>query len=123
MSSVTNLIICINSLDDDPDLKIRQINTYFIKEGITGLVSFGSNRLPKSWYGGTKNLETDLYVGAFNYLELDELTEHIKTIEWNGPTCVQLIYQGPNDFKFSVTDVIHQEMDDLEAPNQQMHQD
>lgn len=59
MSHVTNIVLSVDG--DDVNL-IDQVNS-FIDRG-RGFVSVGDESLPTGWYGGTKALEADLYIGA-----------------------------------------------------------
>ena len=56
----------------------------------------------KRWYGGTKMLETPLYVGAFNHLDLEGLIEHMKEVKWEEPENVQLIVKLQEADKFEI---------------------
>jgi protein associated with RNAse G/E len=99
MSVVTNLILHIGILEDEED-RIKDVNEFW-EDGI-GLVSFDSSDLPRGWYGGTKMLEANLYVGAFNYLDLDEFITHLEKIRWEYPEEVQVIVKEQEDDLFRI---------------------
>jgi len=94
MSWVTNIILSIESLDSDEDEKAEEINQYFFKQGMRGFVSLEDPSLPKGWYAGEKYLESTIYLGVFNYLDLEALIKHIKSIDWPDPTSAQLLVKG-----------------------------
>lgn len=102
MSRVTNIILS-TGYENDLDKIIDQINAYLIEKGMhTGLVSIDTDTLPRGWYGGSKMLECELFIGAFNYLHLEEFLEHLKSYSWQYPECVQVIYKEQQDDRFSV---------------------
>ena len=101
MSVVTNIIFTFSIMENDVK-RISEVNTFFDCKPLIGV---DSNALPSGWYGGSKMLETNIYVGAFNYLDLNAFISHIKTIKWKEPENVQLIVQGDNDEKFKIIDI------------------
>lgn len=105
MSRVTNLILCLGVPDADGAWgKIEEVNRYF--EGSSkGLVSVDDPSLPRGWYGGTKYLEAELYVGAYNALDLNAFIGHLRSIEWESPECVQLLVQEQEDRRFRLINV------------------
>lgn len=98
MSEVTNLIISF-SIEEDEKSRINEVNTFFNNGRGFKIISAdferGTNWLGKEnrkrWYGGSKMLETPLYIGAFNHLDLEGLILHMKMIDWKEPENVQLI--------------------------------
>lgn len=101
MSLVTNVVFSY-SIGEDDDI-IKQVNRYFTDNPLIGLVSCDDmNRTPLGWYGGTKMLETPLFIGSFNYLNLPDLLDHLRTIDWKYPEDVQLIVQEQDDNRFRI---------------------
>lgn len=98
MSVVTNVILTYPLWDDQ---RVEEVNRFF-KEG-TGFL-----RLEDESYGGTKRLECTVLVGAFNYLDLAGLIEHIRSLSWRaGPNGrfdrsgqVQMFVNGQEDQVF-----------------------
>lgn len=74
MSDVTNAILYYGNARD---WILEGVNTFFDKRGQRGFVSVEDPSLPYHWYGGTKMLEADLAIGAFNYLDVEALVEHL----------------------------------------------
>ena len=72
MSRVTNLIIA-TSISEDSSYLEKTFNDFKVDESPFNLVSVESEKLPNAWYGGSKFLEVNLFVGAYNYLDLDSL--------------------------------------------------
>ncbi len=109
MSVVTNIILVtpITFEEDMPKLK-RKINSFFNGEHgyrTPGFVAVEDKKLPKGWYGGTKMLETELWIGAFNHINLDDLVEHLRKIKWEYPEEVQLIVKEQEEDRFEIIDI------------------
>lgn len=103
MSRVTNIILRTPLLNDRERSRYQEeINLFF--EGENGLVNCSDDNLPRSWYGGTKVLEAELWIGAFNHFDLDKFVSHLKEISWNTgyQDWVQVIYKGQDDDRFSI---------------------
>ena len=109
MSNVTNLILSIGYHDAEAG-KIHEVNRYFEEPEIEalrcrGLVSIDDSSLPEGWYGGSKYFEANIYLGAFNYLLLDEFIEHLRSIQWQSPEDLQIIVMGQEDDGFRIRNV------------------
>lgn len=79
MSRVSNVLITF-SASEQPS-KIMEINSFFINAGYEcGLVSIEDESLPPGWYGGNKPFESEMLVGAFNFLNTDALISHVRDI-------------------------------------------
>ncbi len=103
MSVVDNCILSFCILEDE-DNRLADVNRFFgDREGFIGVEDLS---LPGGWYGGTKFLETPLFIGAFNYFEEAEFVEHLKTIGWEHPENVQLIIQRQSDDVFSIVTIV-----------------
>lgn len=104
MSDVTNVILRTPLTVHTERNKIfeSKINSFFDDE--KGFVYCDDDGLPSGWYGGTRFLEVNIWIGAFNYLYLDELEQHLKQIDWgvDYPEWIQLIVQRQEDNKFSI---------------------
>lgn len=100
MSYVTNVILSMGMEGE----KLEQVNKFF-DGNQKGFVSCDDESLPRGWYGGSKMLEIDIAVGAFNYLSIDELVEHLKTIEWQEPEEIQLLICDKDDNRFSIVQI------------------
>ena len=108
MSVVTNLIFSF-SVGEDETKMIEKVNSF--KYGLQNLnlvsadyIRSTENRHAK-WYGGGKFLEARIYIGAFNYLELSEFVEHVKSLDWDEPECVQIMVKEQDDDRFRLIDV------------------
>ncbi len=104
MSSITNLIIHF-SCSEHRDEMINEINQYKIRGHDFDIVSADDPSLPKKWYGGSKMLEAVLLIGAYNYLDIDDLILFLKTIKWQHPEDVQVMYCTQDNFKFTLVDL------------------
>lgn len=101
MSYITNTIISIGMNDSD---KLNEVNKYFGED--RGFVSCDSAGLPRGWYGGSKFLEVEIGIGAFNYLNVNLLKEHIKNIQWEYPEDVQLLICDQDTDRFKIWNLI-----------------
>jgi len=104
MSVVTNCIIAF-SLVENEDKKLDEINLFFRKEKYEGFISIDDISLPTGWYGGDKMFEVFLAIGAFNHLDPFGLIQHIKSIEFVLPECVQLMLCRQESDKFRVINI------------------
>jgi hypothetical protein len=101
MSCVTNVILCFSCADGGPDTGvIKEVNSFFDLGKVNGLKSIDSTTLPRRWYGGDKMMEANLYVGAFNHLDLPQFVEHLQRLPWRHPEIVQLFVMEENDERF-----------------------
>lgn len=111
MSVVTNLVLHLPIQPENDTRLIDAINEFFAQDGITGLVSVDDPRLPRRWYGGSKALECDLFVGAFNHLSLDDFLVHLADAiahhpwDWRDePDSIQVFVKEQEDDTFRIID-------------------
>ncbi|QKG56237.1 hypothetical protein GKZ68_06005 [Hymenobacter sp. BRD128] len=105
MSSVTNLMLSF-SVSEEEQTIASQLNSYPNKERGFLLVSIDDDRLPRGWYGGSKMMETRIYLGAYNYLDVDDFINYLRSIEWESPEEVQLFTKGQYEDKFTVYNLL-----------------
>ncbi len=102
MSSVTNLIITFSILEDEEQI-IKQISAY--ADGFN-IVSVKDDKLPLDWYGGTKRLECNVLVGAYNHLDLEQFLNFLRqNVNWYAGDLVQLIIKEQEELKFKLIDL------------------
>lgn len=108
MSRVTNLILTCSSLEDES--KIIAEMKEFIKGDIGFyIVSVKDNNLPRDWYGGTKRLECNVLIGAYNYLDLESFLVFLRTnVSWEAADLVQLFVKEQEDMKFRLINLIEE---------------
>lgn len=104
MSSVTNLLLHIPDLENEVE-KIYEVNRFFEEREIKPLISLDDPGLPEGWYGGSKMLECNLYAGAFNNFPMQDFIQHLKSLQWEDPKCLQIIFKGQNDDFFRITPI------------------
>ena len=105
MSVVTNLIITTSTLEDTEYLR-GQLRNFFVNGNPFIIESVDSEDLPKAWYGGSKYLECNILIGAYNHLVLENLIDFLRTqIKWHMPEYVQLFVKEQDDFKFRIIDL------------------
>lgn len=93
MSVVTNVVLCFD--EPDPHVRMREIDALFPEGRGFGLTLNRRSAVNSTFpvYGGTKCLEAEIAVGAFNYLDLDGLKNHLLTaVHWEEPMAVLLVY-------------------------------
>lgn len=88
MSHVDNVILTTSVIDAS---RIEVVNAKF---------SSGGKFVACKYSAGTKALETNIYPGAFNYLNLDDLIFAIESVTWASPETVQLFIQGQDEDRF-----------------------
>lgn len=106
MSLITNVILSMGSnTDEEAKEYMQQVNAFF--EGKTVYSKAVEFAHVNDWQAkeSVYNLESDLAIGAFNYLDLEALIEHLRAIDWQQPASVQLLVRGQNDVGFRVIDV------------------
>ena len=108
MSDVTNLLIAFSSGEDEEKIQ-QQLRQHTNNGRPFNVVSVDAPTLPAGWYAGSKFLETGLFIGAYNHLNLDELLTFLKTMAWHEPEDVQLIVKQQWDSKFRLIDLFPEE--------------
>jgi hypothetical protein len=103
---VTNVILSTPLyFDEEKEVITKKINEFF-DDTQKGFVNMDDENLPDGWYGGAKMLEAELFIGAFNYLDLPALIEHLKNIDWDGDIEeVQLIVKEQEDDRFRIINI------------------
>ena len=97
VSYVTGVILLARpgEWEHDDQSMLKRVNEYFASfgEGWPGNKGLVDVEDPGGWYGGTKCLECCMAVGSFNYLDLEEFIEHLKSLRghWQDPEDVQLL--------------------------------
>ncbi|NVO30788.1 hypothetical protein [Hymenobacter lapidiphilus] len=108
MSRVTNLMIAFNSSEDSKGV-IEQLRKFTYRNLPFNITSVKDEKLPESWYGGTKYLECNILLGAFNHFEIKPLVEYMRQMTWDSPECVQLIIKEEWDVRFRIVEVFPEE--------------
>ena len=107
MSHVTNVIITLECLtEDQEDEVLDHVNRWAEKDDT---VSKGSafTKIPGDCIGGTKAFEATVFMGAFNYLDLDALLAHlVNHVPWRKVHIdpgrdVSVFVKGEDDCTFS----------------------
>ena len=83
--------------------KMEQVNAFFAERGQPELES-----IDPVWEGRGKALECNVYVGAYNHLELDTFVEHLRGIVWNAPQFIQLFVKDQEDIEFRLIRIVEQ---------------
>lgn len=108
MGHVTNLIIIFSTLESE-DVVISKMSNYIVNGNNFNILSVDDESMPQDWYGGTKRLECNVLIGAYNYLDLESFLTFLRTeINWEAPDLVQVFVKEQNDMKFRLIDLIHE---------------
>lgn len=100
MSNVSNCLLSFSVLEHELH-RVFEVNSYF-SEGF-GFVSVKDPKLPYGWYGGTKILETTLYLAALNHLNEPDFLKHLATdVAWQKPEYVQFIVKRQESELFQI---------------------
>ena len=106
MSSVTEVMLCVGYRDKS---RLRQINGFLKLDGDNEFAPVNEQTFPLTRTAGGKGFTADVFVAGINYLELDSLLELLRKIEFEQPECVQLIFQGEHDDRFSLVNVFDEQ--------------
>ena len=108
MSVITSIMLFIKGNEDYPQ-KILEVNRYLetledrgLGWNVTGLVSVDAPVLPRGWYGGDKLFVDGIYIGAYNYLEIEPFLQHLTNITWESSDPFQLFLMEEEDDDFRV---------------------
>lgn len=92
MSNITNIIF-VTSVDEDISMQaLREISSF---------VDMDWQSLKDEVTGGTKILECEVYVGAFNYFDENKFIDELKSIKWNYPEELQVMVKREDDDQFT----------------------
>lgn len=106
MGRVTNLIMTFSNLEDVEQI-IHEMRAFYKTEAGFYITSVKDKSLPQPWYGGTKYLECNILIGAYNYLDLEAFLMFLrKEVNWEAPDLVQLFVKEQEDMTFRLIDLI-----------------
>lgn len=102
MSFVTSIILIFSSLEDEK-LRISEVNSFLVRGNSINLKSIEHfNNESFQWYGGSKSLLSNIYVGSYNYLDLEKFLIHISKVKWEEPQYVQLLIRTENEYTYRI---------------------
>ena len=101
MSTVNNVILSFRNTEEHEAI-VDKINEHLCEK--SPLAGVFKNRLGgNDNIGGSKYLEATWYVGAFNYLHMEELEQFVETqIEFKHPEDFQILSQNQEESKLSI---------------------
>jgi hypothetical protein len=100
MSIVTNIILTCSSGENTSEISSQLAGFTYNLNIPFNIVCVDDKKLPKGWYGGTKYIEGEIFIGAYNHLNLDEFVAFMKTVQWESPQNVRLFVKEQNDLTF-----------------------
>ncbi len=104
MSWVTNTILHFGNEEEKELDKVNAFLTEVTGRG-PGFVSVQDAALPRCWFGGSKNLECSLAIGAFNNLDIKALVDYLVALCVAGALDAdrtQLLLRDQEEDKFHV---------------------
>ncbi|TCC87331.1 hypothetical protein EZ428_21775 [Pedobacter frigiditerrae] len=104
MSNVTNLILSFSLSENEQEI-LEELEKFSYNQNEFEIVSVNDDKLPNAWYGGTKNLETNLFIGAYNHFESEKFIDFLRKISWKEMGEVQVIIKGQFDDRFRVENI------------------
>lgn len=106
MSWVTNVVLVLDSLDHE-ERRIAQINAVLVADRPEHgrIVSVDDPDLPKGWYGGSKYLEASIYIGAFNFLNVEAFLSGLRAIDWTDREGCQVLLREQEENAFRLVDI------------------
>lgn len=96
MSCVTNILLL--TMPGEPGVQTAQ--GYLIALDQPQLVEVSRHTT------GPKAFEGEVWIGAFNYFDLDRFCTGLRAVIWEFPECVQLLVKGDSDDVFEVIQVV-----------------
>jgi hypothetical protein len=102
MSQVTNIIILFSCSEDESTVVNELSQFEYKKDSFFYIKSISDKTLPKHWYGGSKGFEASVLIGAYNYLNILDLINYMRNIEWEYIEDVQLLYKEQEDDIFKM---------------------
>lgn len=91
MSNVTNVIF-VTSVDEDRAILALRVISSFVDMGWQSLQDYVT--------GGSKNLECEMFVGAFNYFDEQKFIDELKMVKWRYPEELQVMVRRQDDDRF-----------------------
>jgi hypothetical protein len=104
LSTVTNLILCAGGMGveagkpNDDDTVLEQVNPWLVARGFQALKPLHEHF---DAYVGTKVLEANVFVAAYNCFPVEEFVEFLKQVPWAEPDLLQCFVQLQDDDKFT----------------------
>lgn len=106
MSRITNVIILLSASEDEIRI-VNELSLFEYKKDVFFIIkSIEDKNLPNYWYGGSKGFEASVLIGAYNYLNILDLINYMKNLEWEYIEDVQLLYKEEEDEIFKLISLI-----------------
>ena len=97
MSHVTDVILTVGCGDSRVAECIAALDSFTRTEARGGTLHKVDQHA-----GGTKALQAEVYMGAFNYLPVGEFIALVKTLPWEYPEDIRLFMQEEQEYSFRV---------------------
>lgn len=106
MSNVTNVILSMGCLEDSLE-RIKDVNRLPSLRDLCGKFIEDQEVVQRAT-GGTKALEADIFIGAFNFLHTDDFLEDLKKVPWERLQEVQVFVKEQEEDVFTVFTLTNQ---------------
>lgn len=101
MSVVTNVILTFPLVSGEGDTElVDKLNAHLKTTPVANGLAAWFRLIPDEGTGGTRCVETNICVSAFNHLNLDGLVGLIQSFDWPEKENVQVFVQEDNDNRF-----------------------
>ena len=103
MSFVTSVILIFPRTENEEE-RIAEVNSFVYRKLPLDIRSIESpNKEPfTAWYGGTKSMNGHVYIGSYNYFEIDNFLKHISQVKWEDTKYVQVLIRNENEWTYSL---------------------
>lgn len=109
MSYVTDIVLVYGLCPDENNHELlSEINACIVDHRHQKFVHVEDEKLPMYWYGGSKVLQANVAIGAFNYINLPQMIEGMRSkIDFNKYECdyVQMLIQDEHNVGFGLITV------------------
>jgi hypothetical protein len=103
MSFVTSVILIFSGVEDEEE-RIREVNSFSYRNIPLDIRSIESPNKEEftAWYGGTKSINGHVYVGSYNYFEINKFLHHISQVNWEKSEYVQILIRSENEWNYNL---------------------
>jgi hypothetical protein len=102
MSRVTNIMILFSDSEDENRIISDLSKFEYKKDSFFKIKSIHDENIPKFWYGGNKGFEASVLIGAYNFIEIIDLVNYMRTMKWEYIEDVQVLYKEQFDEQFKL---------------------
>ena len=98
MSFVTTVILIFSGVEDEEE-RIKEVNSFPWGSYQLDLRSIDN---PRVCYGGNKKINGYIYIGSYNYFEVERFLNHVSEVKWEKSEYVQILISNENEWNYSL---------------------